>query len=214
MKIEDISIEQLLPLFMRRDASCRAFAEVDSELLQLFAREIAKLSTFDALDKLNTAELDELADELSVLWYDRNFTDEQKRALLANSDKVYMTLGTRYAVQTVIQDIFGEASVEEFFEYGGQPHYFRVRVERVGLLSEEMVAKFTRLLEQVKRKSQWLEKIYSETIAKLPLNVGMRVGVFCNTEPRIDTWQDNNDTTARLGVTSREAMEEHYNKES
>ena len=191
MKLEEIDLEKLLPLFMRGDKCNQAIARVASESLQVFSHEIAKLSTFDALEKLNTAELDELADELSVLWYDRDFTDEQKRALILNSDKVYMQLGTRAAVQKVVSDVFGAATVEEYWEADLNPHYFQIYAADAGTLSAENEAKLLRLIEYVKRKSQRLKKIYSNTIATLPLNVGLHVSFRRTVTPRIDTWQDN-----------------------
>lgn len=191
MDIEEVSIETLLPLFMREDKSNQAIARAASEALQVFAREIAKLSTFDALDKLNTAELDEIADELNILWYDRNFTDTQKRALILSSDKVYMRLGTRSAVQQVVSDIFGAATVEEFWQGEIAPHYFQIYAQNAGALSAENEARLLRILETVKRRSQWLKKIYSNTIASLPLNVGMNVAFQRTATPRIDQWQDN-----------------------
>jgi phage tail P2-like protein len=191
MKLEDIQLEHLLPLFMRRDASAVAMAQTASEALQVVAREIRKLSTFDALDLLNTAELDALAEELNVLWYDKAFTDDQKRVLLLQSDQVYMRLGTVQAVQDVVTAIFGESKVEEFFTYGGNPHYFRIEVKAANKLSSENEAKLLHMLDNVKRKSQWLEKIYANTIGNLPLNVGFHVSYQRTETPRVDKWQDN-----------------------
>lgn len=191
MKLQDIQLEQLLPLFMREDSANLAAARVTSEALQVFAREIAKLSTFDALDLLNTAELDALATELNVLWYDKAFTDEQKRALLLQSDQVYMKLGTVQAAQDVITSVFGESSIEEFFTYDGRPHYFRIEVKAANQLSAENEAKLLRMLEKVKRKSQWLEKIYASTLANIPLNIGVAVGIQSTLTVHIDEWQDN-----------------------
>lgn len=191
MKLKDIQLEHLLPLFMQQDPANVAMAQAASEALQVIAQEVRKLSTFDALDLLNTQELDALADELKVLWYDKSLTDEQKRVLLLQSDHVYMKLGTVQAVQDVVTAVFGEAKVEEFFTYGGNPHYFRIEVKSASALSQENEAKLLRTLEIVKRKSQWLEKIYANTITNFPLNVGMNVAFQRTETPRVDQWQDN-----------------------
>ena len=191
MKLKDIQLEHLLPLFMQQDPANVAMAQVASEALQAIAQEVRKLSTFDALDLLNTQELDALADELRVLWYDKSLTDEQKRVLLLQSDHVYMKLGTVQAVQDVVTAIFGESKVEEFFSYGGNPHYFQIEVKAANELSAENEAKLLRMLSAVKRKSQWLEKIYANTIGTLPLNVGFQVSYQRTETPRVDQWQDN-----------------------
>lgn len=191
MKLQDIQLEQLLPLFMREDPANVAMACVASEALQVFASEILKLSTFDALDLLKTTELDALAEELNVLWYDKALTDEQKRVLLLQSDQVYMRLGTVQAAQDVITAVFGESNIEEFYQYGGRPHFFRIEVKAANALSAENEAKLLRMLDKVKRKSQWLDKIYTNTLGNLPLNIGLHTSFQRTATPRIDTWQDN-----------------------
>jgi P2-related tail formation protein len=191
MKLQDIQLEHLIPLFMREDPANVAMARVASEALQVFAKEILKLSTFDALDLLNTLELDALSEELNVLWYDKALTDEQKRVLLLQSDQVYMRLGTVQAAQDVITAVFGESNIEEYYTYVGKPHYFRIEVKAANALSAENEAKLLSMLEKVKRKSQWLEKIYTNTIGNLPLNMGLHSSFQRTATPRIDTWQDN-----------------------
>lgn len=175
MKIEDVRLEMLLPLFMRRDSFDTALAETANAALQVIANEIAKLSTFDALSRLSTSELDALAQELNVLWYDLDFSDDVKRRLLAESDSVYMRLGTVKAVNDALSTVFGQSTVEEFYTYEeGVPHYFRVRVENPSELSAANESKILSMLDKVKRKSQWLQKIYAETEVNRPLFFGHR----------------------------------------
>ncbi len=206
MKLEDVNVEKLLPLFMRSDPANQAAAEVASEALQAFAQGVAKLSTWDALELLSEAELDALADELRVLWYDASFPIESKRALILHSDKVYMRLGTVKALTDVVRDIYGAAKIEQFYEIvGGKPHYFRVAVEDASSLTAANEAKLMRLINLVKRKSQWLEKVYAQTVAKIPLTIGLAVGVAtCSrvTIDKIPAWQDDMIVTAFVGTTS------------
>ncbi len=206
MKLEDVNVEKLLPLFMRSDPANQAAAEVASEALQAFAQGVAKLSTWDALELLSEAELDALADELRVLWYNAADTLESKRALIAHSDKVYMHLGTVKAVTDVISDIFGPAKIEQFYEIaGGQPHYFRIAVENASALSAENEAKLERVLALVNRKSQWLERVYAQTVARIPLTVGLAVSVSTTSRVLVDkfpAWQDEVNINTHVGTTS------------
>lgn len=194
MKLEEIDVSKLIPLFMRADRDTLALSEVISETLQPLAAEISKLSTWGQLARLNTGELDTLAEELAVLWYDRTLSDDQKRVLIANSDKVYMHLGTKSAVQDVVKDIFGNAAVEEWYSYGGSPHYFRINVNDSTAMTPENEAKLMRVLDYVKRKSQWLESIQNNILTSWPLNVGMSVAVHAVLNVRVDVWQEH--TTA------------------
>lgn len=165
MKLADIKLRDLLPIFMRRDDFDCALADALSAPLQTFARECRKLSTFDALSELSEVELDALADELNVLWYGMATTVDQKRALLAISDKTYMTLGSRAAVQNIVSVVFGDATIQEFWEYESKgPHYFRIFVNNTSVLVKENEVRLRKLLSIVSRRSQWLETITSEII--------------------------------------------------
>ena len=48
----------------------------------------------DKIDQLNDAELDEMAWELNIQWYDSTAPIETKRAVIRSSDRVYAKLGT------------------------------------------------------------------------------------------------------------------------
>lgn len=182
MKLETINLVKLLPFFMQASPDTAAMSDVLSETLQTFAHEIARLSTWDSIAKMSTADLDALAQELNVMWYSNALPDDKKRLLLLNSDKTYMHLGTVYAVETTISDIFGKSRVEEWFDYGGSPHYFRIIVERSASMSPENEAKLLQTLDQVKRKSQWLEAIINEIEASCPLYIGASIAIHTATQ--------------------------------
>ncbi len=182
MNLQDITVEKLLPLFMRRDPANVAAAQVAGEALQALAEGIAKLSTWDALALLSEAELDALADELRVLWYGEATTLTAKRALLLTSDDVYMRMGTVSATRDVIASVFGSARLEEFFRYaGGRPHYFRVVVESPSELTADSEARLLSLLSMTGRKSQWLEKILAETRADISAHIGVSLATSTRT---------------------------------
>lgn len=191
MNLDEIDLSKLIPVFMRRDLDNLAIADILSTTLQPLAGQIARLSTWDQLSSLNTSDLDALAVELSIFWYDKTLSDEQKRLLIANSDKVYMHLGTKQAVLDVVTDIFGPAYIEEWFEYEGQPHYFRIQIESAASLTAENEAKLMQVLDIVKRKSQWLDGIQSRISQSFPLNLGMSVGIHTLLEIVVNEWQDH-----------------------
>ena len=213
MKLEDIRLRDLLPIFMRRDDFDVALADALSAPLQTFARECRKLSTFDALEELSEAELDALAEELNVLWYDKTNDITEKRALIAQSDLVYMRLGTKAAVKNVVDVVFGNASVEEFWDYAGRPHYFRIRVENIADLNDEKEAKLIRLLNFVKRRSQWLEMIVAVINARVDVRAGVLMSCHLAYTIRVDTWQDNPTTAGvRAGGSAEITNEETLNQ--
>lgn len=158
MKTDKVDMRKFLPLFMRDDPSVNAMAEAVNDIMS--AADPAKLRTWDQLDKMTYEELDELADELNVLWYNAAGTLKQKREQIRTSDNVWRTLGTRKAVETVISQLFVKGKLLEFWEYeGGQPHHFSVECYDPNVLTPDGEKEFRRVLELVKRKSQILDSI-------------------------------------------------------
>ena len=161
MKLQNLDINKFIPLFMRDDECVKAIAAAINDIASHI--DTAKLRTWDQLDKMNHEELDELAWELNVLWYNAAGTLEQKREQIRTSDDVWRTLGTRYAVEMVISQLFGSGTLDEFWEYeGGKPHHFRVRLADPSVLTPAGEKEFRRVLEIVKRKSQILDEIRLE----------------------------------------------------
>lgn len=162
MKLSEADLVRLLPLFMQRDEASGGIAQGVNQFVADMDRFSPILRKWDQIDNMSDRELDEMAWELAVLWYDTAAPIETKRRLIKNSDLVYSSLGTKWAVQEVVSSYLGDASVIEFWEYeGGRPHYFKIHSNNPEILNN-MVDLFLRVLDQAKRKSQWLDKITLE----------------------------------------------------
>lgn len=157
MRTQEIDVKKFLPLFMRDDEFNNAVADALNDIFSHV--NTAKLRTWDKLDELDHAELDELAWELRVLWYNAAGTLEQKREQIRTSDEVWRTLGTKHAVETVVSQLFIKGTVLEFWEAGLDPHHFSVEVYSPEALTPAGEKEFRRILEIVKRKSQILDNI-------------------------------------------------------
>lgn len=158
MRLSETEILQLLPAWMREDPSIKGLASGTDEVVKALTARARLLSRWDQLDKLSEAELDEMAWELNIQWYDSTASIESKRAVIRNSDRVYEKLGTRYAVEQIVTDYFGTGQVREWFEYGGQPHHFKVLSDNPELVNKNLEL-FLKLLGVVKRRSSWLDAI-------------------------------------------------------
>lgn len=157
MKTNKTDMRTLLPRFMRDDPTAKALAEAVNDVMTHY--DATKLRTWDKLDKLTHDELDALAKELNVLWYNAAGTLKQKREQIRTSDDVWRTLGTRYALETVVSQLFVKGKVLEFWEYGGEPHHFMVECYDPNVLTPDGEKEFRRVVELVKRKSQILDSI-------------------------------------------------------
>ena len=126
MQIEELEFIRLLPDFMKKDDADKAFAEAVSIIVKELDAKIKLYSTWDKIDSMSTKELDMLAEELDVVWYDKNASKSVKRELIKQSDMIHAKLGTNWACLQVIEKYFGESKIEEWFDYDGQPGHFRI----------------------------------------------------------------------------------------
>lgn len=172
MKLNTLDFVKLLPQFMRDDPAVRGLAEGLNKIIPRLAKETSTLSTWDSIDALTEAELDELAFELNILWYDSTANIDVKRDLVKNSDKVYQHLGTKWAVENVIKSYFGDGYIEEWFEYGGDPGHFIVHSTNPSV-SNEKVAEFLYILSKVKRASAKLDYVSIDLTGQLVLAAGV-----------------------------------------
>jgi len=122
----------VVPPALTHDPSMMALAAVDAEALAARPAEIDRARVIPNIDGLDEAVLDILARDFKVDWWDADYTLEEKRRTLKSSWRVHRTLGTKAAVETAIRAIYPGSCVEEWFEYGGEPYHFRLRVKAGG----------------------------------------------------------------------------------
>lgn len=172
MKLSNLEFIKLLPQFMQDDKAVRGLAAGIDSIIPQLAAEIEKLSTWDRIDTLSEAELDDLAWELNILWYDTSAPIDVKRNVVRDSDAVYKKLGTKWAVENVISTYFGEGYIEEWFQYGGDPGRFRVYSSNP-TLNERKFAEFLSLLNKVKRASSQLDGVFITLSGQMNLHAGV-----------------------------------------
>ena len=116
--------------------------------------------------------LDILAAELRTHYYDETLPKEVKRKLVIDTIFRYKKAGTVEVVEELLSIIFGNGEIQEWFEYGGKPHHFRVKVES-SLATGEKATEFLRLLEAIKRESSHLASVEIVSIGENRINIGI-----------------------------------------
>jgi phage tail P2-like protein len=133
---------------MRGDGAARGLAAALDSIVPTLAGRAALFSTWDAIDALAESELDDLAWELNITWYDSAADIETKRDIVRSSNLIRLYLGTPGAVERFMRSYYPESGVEEWFEYGGEPYFFRLHID---IEPEDVDAeKRARMLESVK----------------------------------------------------------------
>ncbi len=168
-----------LPRVLQDDKTMRAFAQVFSEELVIVKNEAKQAIIYNRIDMLPEAVLDALAYDFKVDWYDYEASIDVKRKLIKNSVNVHRTLGTRFAVESALSDLYSEASVLEWFEYGGGPYHFQLRVMHPWE-SEKQVEKVIRAVDRTKSKRSRLDGITFVTEStyshKVRIGLGLLLG--------------------------------------
>lgn len=158
MKLDSTNFIELLPAFMKSDDACIGLAEGVDKVSSRLAERIKLLSTWNQIDHMSSAELDSLAEELHISWYDKTAVLDIKRTIIKESDIVHSKLGTNWAAMRVINEYFGESKIVDWYEYGGEPGHFKIQTLNQSILNTKANA-FMQILEKVKRKSAHLDAV-------------------------------------------------------
>jgi len=115
-----------LPPGLQKDERMINLATVIADELHNTLGLVKENIIYARIDELSEEVLDVLSYDLHVDWYDYNYPIDAKRAVIKDSIKVHMRLGTKYAVVTALGNLHPESEVEEWFQYSGDPFYFRI----------------------------------------------------------------------------------------
>ena len=164
---------QILPQNLSSQTRTRALAYAIGRQVDKLLVLADRMVIWAGLDRVPEELLDYLAAELRTPAYRADYAVEVKRTLVRQSLLFYATMGTPGAVDRLIQSIFGSGQIQEWFEYGGEPHHFRATVGASGLtITPEGLEELRRVLASVKRLSSWLDSIATVTpMESRPLRV-------------------------------------------
>lgn len=177
MKLLNTEIERLVPAFIREDRNYQGIMYALQKELQRVCGEISLIQLYTNLDILSEKILDELAWQFNIPEYDVTYSIEIKRSLIDGCLSIHHKRGTVAAVREVAEKIFGNAEIEEWFEYGGQPYHFKVSTANVSS-DDEMIERFNKVVKETQNIRSVLEEVIIEIINKMGLYVGGTVIVI------------------------------------
>lgn len=158
--IRDIRLSDILPPNIAKDPKVSAAAQALDNELQALTAAVDQCLILSRINELPEPVLDRLAWQFHVDFYDPTLSIEHKRELVRNSLSWHIRKGTPAAVEELITTIFGNGKVQEWFEYGGEPYKFRLQVEVDSQgVTEEMLSRLERLIQNTKNTRSWLEVI-------------------------------------------------------
>lgn len=159
IKLRDSQITQILPEILSERESVQALSFALHQAVKKLCHYCENISVFSSIDSAPEKVLDLLAGEMDTQYYDDSLPINVKRQLIKNTLPWYMGTGTPGALEELVTAVYGCGNkVEEWFEYGGKPHFFRVNITNMEVKHGQN-EEFRRILNRIKRLSSQLDAI-------------------------------------------------------
>lgn len=161
--IYDTDFSRFLPGALSHDPKMVALARAVTQQLLAVSGNINDVLIYSRFDELPEELVDILAYDMHVDWYDYSYPLQVKRDMVKNSVKVHKRMGTKYAVETALGSLWPKSEVEEWFDYDGEPHHFRVVCD---VTEDRITASFGQLIKAIrmyKRLSSHLDGVVYQT---------------------------------------------------
>ena len=157
--LQSLSLMDILPDSILADKKVAAAAQALDAELQAVTQAAVETMHIPRIDILPEAVIDLLAWQWHVDFYEPLGMDiDTKRRLIKESIAWHRIKGTPAAIEKVVSAAFDTSKVQEWYEYGGQPYYFKVVTEDV-TTDKAILDRMRRAIESVKNTRSWLEKI-------------------------------------------------------
>lgn len=175
--IYDSILKQLAPKLIKNNIILKV-AEV--LIKKHIIDNIQFLVFLDRINEMQEWELDYVAKELHVDYYDYTMSLENKRKACQESLAIHNEKGTVSGIKRTLNIFFKDSSLEEWYQYEGEPGYFKIRID--GKIPNNL-SQIRERIESVKKKSQHLDKIIflSNSNQKLHYGTYMMHGRKCST---------------------------------
>ena len=142
------------------DINLKIFDEICEERFKNIDLECILISI---IDNVPADALPHLAEQYHITgnegWI-QALSDTEKRNLIKSSIKMHRYKGTKFAIEEIFKTLNIVGNVEEWFNYGGQPYYFKVILQIFNRsINEETENKLIALINEYKNERSWLEEI-------------------------------------------------------
>lgn len=170
--LHELSLNDIAPGSLLYDRSVKAMVRSIDSGLRDATKCIKNISIIPRIKEIaDSALIDQLAWHFHVDFYDPTLPLEVRRELVLKSLDWHSRKGVPQLIEDVVSTVFSQGKIQEWFEYGGEPHFFRIRTT-APLRTVEEYRYFFVVLETVKRKSSWLDRIVIESKSQGALHSG------------------------------------------
>ena len=183
IKLYDGQITDLLPEKIAKDVETRCLSYAIQQEHQRLLRQADRTRTLAVIDELPEKILDVLAVELRTPYYQENMDVETKRNI-KRTLLWHTKAGTPSAVAELIEIVFGEGDVVEWFNFD-EPPYTPGTFDIItnARMTEEIATYFLSIIQRVKNTRSHIRRILIERGIEMDERVA--VGAFTHPENTI-----------------------------
>lgn len=172
ISLKESRFTDILPENLSSELEVQALSYAVSRQISALVDYADRARIYAAIATVPELVLDALAIELRTPVYDESFSLAVKRQLVQETLNFYRTMGTPAAVNKIIEIIFEEGYITEWFDYGGEAYHFKAHTTNPTVTAQN-IEEFRRVLSSVKRLSAWLDEIVLElSTPAMTLHVG------------------------------------------
>lgn len=187
IKYFDGQITDILPRNLTQEPAAQAFSAAVREGTRLLYKYTQVCYIYCSIETAPEPVIDLLAKELRTQYYSDAMELEVKRGLVRNTLIWYMTSGTPAAVEELVSIVFGEGEVAEWFEYGGDPYWFKIKTNAI--MTEDMLTFFSDMIRRVKNTRSHIQAIEIHRTIEQPFFAGACADPHYRPAPIIDGYE-------------------------
>lgn len=158
----------------------KCFCYVVDKFREILQEESEQIVFFRNIRELPNKLLDYLAIEWGLPYYNETLDRATKVALIEEGFNWRREAGTIKGVENLAVKIFGQAKVYQWYEYGGEPGYFKISISTS--IPGDFEQFFNRLMKKEKNARSWLEAIEKRE----DINLNTFMGVHTRTRYTIN----------------------------
>ena len=160
IRYEEAELISVLPPVLSNNPDNAAISYAYKMAMQKIILLSIRTSLYANIDKMDEEVLDLMALEFRAQYYDEGLPLEVKRKLIKNALAWYQRAGTKSAVNELIQTVFGEGEVVEWFDFTDPPFtpgMFEIATN--SRVTEELINYFSNLIHRVKNARSHIRRI-------------------------------------------------------
>lgn len=182
IRFEDGELLNLLPVGMANDIETQCISYALQKQVQRLLYHASRTRTVAMIDLLPETVLDVLATELRAPYYQEDMDIDTKRSIIKRTLLWHTRAGTPSAVEELIEVVFGEGSIVEWFDYD-EPPYTPATFDIItnAQMTEDMVEYFLSIILRVKNTRSHIRRIL--VIRKMDMDE--RIGAGIVTRPEV-----------------------------